>query len=272
MEWRLIDTEINDAFYNMAVDEAIMKIHKQEKVPPTIRFYRWSPPALSLGYFQQFHKVVDEKKCRKYNVDAVRRLTGGRTILHDNELTYSITIAEKTGYLPEDILESYNIISRGIVRGFNLLDIDVNLKQLDKSKKKPEGFSAACFDAPSWYEVVADGKKLVGSAQTRKKGIILQHGSIPFTLNEDKLFSVLKFSNDRVRERMKNIFLNKATSVLQQTDSSLSFDELKKSLIKGWEQVFSIKLQPGTLLPEEENLVEELIENKYNTRQWNQKR
>src|SRR6056297_4199709 len=110
-EWRFLDTGTNDAFYNMAVDEALMKSCRAKKSPPVIRFYRWSPPGLSLGYNQESAKAVDREECNSKGIDIVRRLTGGRAILHDNELTYSIIVRKDEGFLPESILESYKIIS-----------------------------------------------------------------------------------------------------------------------------------------------------------------
>ncbi len=268
-EWRLIDTGTNNAFYNMAVDEAIMKTCRKGKVPPTIRFYQWSPPGLSLGYFQQLHSEVDCATCKEHGVDIVRRLTGGRAILHDDELTYSIVGRDTEDFLPKSVLESYKVISRGIIKGLQSLGLDVELKPVEKNKKPDRGFSAACFDAPSWYEVVAGGKKLVGSAQTRQKGVILQHGSIPFSLNTDTLFRLLNISDERMRQRLKGRFQKKATSLNQQSGTKLQLKRVKNALRQGWEEVFGIGLKEGQLLPEEEKWIKELIENKYQAEDWN---
>ncbi|MEA2066076.1 MAG: biotin/lipoate A/B protein ligase family protein [Thermotogota bacterium] len=272
MEWRLLDTGSNNAFYNMAVDEAVMNAHRIGLVPPTVRFYQWSSPALSLGYFQQAEKEVDAEYCKENNIDIVRRLTGGRAILHDDELTYSIVIGEKTDFLPNNILESYKIISEGIINGLNSLGLAAELKLAKRKKKAPSGFSAACFDAPSLNEVVVAEKKLVGSAQTRQKGVILQHGSIPITINADQLYRTLKMPGQRVRERMKKRFLKKATAVNQESDKKIEITDLKKAIKKGWEKRFGIKLITGELIDEEEEWVEKLSKEKYNCYNWIYKR
>ncbi|MFW5986001.1 MAG: lipoate--protein ligase family protein [Halanaerobiales bacterium] len=271
-EWRLIDSGISDAYYNMALDEAVMKAHRQNLVPPTIRFYGWSPPGLTLGYFQQIDREVDREACTRYNIDIVRRLTGGRAILHDDELTYSIITTNDEKYLPSGILDSYKIISKGIINGLKNIGLKVELKPVEKGKKAGTGFSPACFDAPSWYEVVADGKKLVGSAQTRQQGIVLQHGSIPFTLDEDLLFSILKTGSDRVKERLKEKFRRKATAVNYQSDKKPDIQTVKNAIRHGWEKVFSVKITEDELLPEEKKWAQELKVNKYATEDWNARR
>lgn len=272
MEWRFLDSGVNNAYYNMSVDEAVMESHRAGLVPPTIRFYQWSPPGLTLGYFQRIEEVVDENACEENDIDIVRRLTGGRAILHDDELTYSLIIDEKYDYLPKSILESYKIISGGIVSAIQSLGLEVKLKAVEKNKKTPKGFSSACFDAPSWYEVVFGDKKLVGSAQTRKKGIILQHGSIPFSIDVDTLYQVLKTSSDRVKVKMKKLFLNQATALDWETSFNLGYEELKSALIKAWQNRFDIELKPGKLISREKELIDKLIKDKYRSRSWNYKR
>ncbi|MCL4441628.1 MAG: octanoyltransferase, partial [Firmicutes bacterium] len=137
----------------MAVDEAIMLAVAGGQVPPTIRFYRWSPPAISLGYFQSLEKEVDIVACEKAGVDVVRRLTGGRAVLHQDELTYSLVAPENNEKVAGSILESYLSISRGLVRGLNALGVEAELAE---GKKHAEFGSAACFDAPSWYEMAVE--------------------------------------------------------------------------------------------------------------------
>ncbi len=268
-EWRLLDTRVNDAFYNMAVDEALMKSCRNYKSPPVVRFYRWSPPGLSLGYNQEFTKEVDREACNLRGVDVVRRLTGGRAILHDDELTYSIIVRKDDGILPEGILESYKVISKGIIKGLKNTGLNAELKAIERGKKSPKGFSAACFDAPSWYEVIVGNKKLVGSAQTRQKGVILQHGSIPFSLDADMLFSILNIRDTEVRNRLKRRFMQKATAINQELGYKVNLNVFKESLKSGWEKVFAINLKNSELLPRERKWVIELMENKYRTEEWN---
>ena len=166
MNWRLLNTSYNTAPMNMAIDEALLA-----SKTPVLRFYRWKPSALSLGYFQSI-KDIDIKACKKHNVDIVRRITGGKTVLHDNELTYSIIIDENK--MPKSIIDSYKIISKGILIALKNIGLKPEMKEAINKKTT----SAICFNEPSYYEIIVNNKKIVGSAQTRKQGKLLQHGSI----------------------------------------------------------------------------------------------
>lgn len=271
--WRKVITEPKDGYTNMAIDEAIMIAHRQGKVPPTIRFYRWQPPALSLGYFQQAEKEVDLTSCEKKGIDVVRRLTGGRAILHDKELTYSITVEESAGVLSSSVVESYKQISRGLAAGLQNLNITAVLKPREKQQKAPRGKSSACFDAPSWYEVVVEGKKLIGSAQTRKKGTILQHGSLPFSLDSKKLFELFNFTSEKQREKMRKFYSLKATAIDQCCDRNISFGELTAALARGVTDSLEIELAEAEELSQhEKKLAKELKADKYRSKDWNFKR
>ncbi len=269
--WRLIKTETNDGFYNMAIDEAIMRNHQEKKVPPTIRFYSWNPAALSLGYFQKLEKEIDQEACQNAGIDIVRRLTGGRAILHDKELTYSITIREDYNLLSNSIVTSYKEISQGLVNGLNLLEIPAELKPMERGKKSPKGNSAACFDAPSWYEVILENKKLIGSAQTRKKGTILQHGSLPYEIDPKKTFKLFNYSNEKQRKRARRIFSAKSTS-LRAAGFNVDEEELQQALIKGLSKNLSFNYSLENLTAEELKLADKLRKQKYSKDKWNKKR
>lgn len=272
-KWRKIITEKADGYYNMAVDEAIMIAHREEKVPPTLRFYRWQPPALSLGYFQKLQEEVDAEKCREKGIDIVRRLTGGRAILHDKELTYSININESLDILSGSVVESYKQISQGLVAGLKRLNIAAELKPREKNKKAPQGKSSACFDAPSWYEVVVEGKKLIGSAQTRKKGTVLQHGSLPFSYNSEEIFELFNFSSEKRREKMRRFYALKATSLNQCCSKKISFQKLSEALAEGVAECLEIKLSRAkNLTSYEQELAQKLQEEKYSSKEWNYKK
>ena len=269
--WRLIKTKTNDGFYNMAIDEAIMRNHQEKKVPPTIRFYSWNPAALSLGYFQNLEKEIDQEACQNAGIDIVRRLTGGRAILHDKELTYSITIREDYNLLSNSIVTSYKEISQGLVNGLNLLEIPAELKPMERGKKSPKGNSAACFDAPSWYEVILENKKLIGSAQTRKKGTILQHGSLPYEIDPKKTFKLFNYSNEKQRKRARRIFSAKSTS-LRAAGFNVDEKELQQALIKGLSKNLSFNYSLENLTAEELKLADKLRKQKYSKDKWNKKR
>jgi len=270
-KWRLITNKKSNAYYNMAVDESIMKFHSQMKVPPTLRFYSWDRPALSLGYFQKAKKEIDYNKCSELGINLVRRLTGGRAILHDQELTYSIILREDYNLLSDSIEKSYQQISIGLVRGLQSLGIPAELKAVEKGKKAPSGHSAACFDAPSWYEVVLDNKKLIGSAQRRNKGTILQHGSLPIEIDAEKIFNLLNYNSENERRKAKMIFTAKSTS-LKKAGYNFSHFELEKALTLGLIKSLGIEIERGSLTKEERELAEKLAEEKYSEKNWIYKR
>ena len=270
-KWRLIDNSTHNGFYNMAVDEAIMILHSKNKVPPTLRFYSWEPAALSLGYFQKARAEIDYQQCQNQGIDLVRRLTGGRAILHDQELTYSLIIREDYNLLADSIEKSYQQISRGLVKGLQKSGIPAELKAVEKGKKAPSGHSAACFDAPSWYEVILDKKKLIGSAQRRNKGTILQHGSLPIAIDSKKIFNLLKYSSDQQRKKARRIFTARSIS-LEQAGYNLNKQELEKALVQGLTESLNIEFEKDKLTQTEKKLAKKLVSEKYKTQKWNFKR
>jgi len=180
MKIRFIDTKSNNAYMNMAIDEALLTSKH-----PVLRFYTWKPAALSIGYFQKT-KLLDKKNIKKHKVDLVRRLTGGNAVLHDKELTYSFIIDEKL--MPKSIISSYKKISSGLLQGL----MNINLKPTLNTKVKKQEKSPVCFNDPSWYEILVNKKKIIGSAQKRINKKILQHGSILLNINTKKYLSLFK--------------------------------------------------------------------------------
>ena len=174
--WRLLNTQHLDGATNMAIDEAISRAVKADLVPPTLRFFGWQPACLSLGQAQPGGDV-DQAACRSAGVDVVRRPTGGRAILHTDELTYSVIAPEREPRVAGTIVESYKRLSEGLLNGLML--IGVPTRQVERPDERDRDQGPVCFEVPSNYEIVFDGKKLVGSAQMRKAGVVLQHGTIP---------------------------------------------------------------------------------------------
>lgn len=271
MEWRLIKDSYHTGFMNMAIDEAIMIAHREGLVPPTIRFYQWSPPAVSLGYFQDLQKEIDVDVCQDMGIDIVRRPTGGKAVLHDKELTYSFIIRENHPLVNNSILETYKKISGGMIRGLSYIGVTAELVPLrEKSEIHHSDFKSICFSVPSQYEVQVEGKKIVGSAQVRKREIVLQHGSLLIELEKDKLFSVFNFPSVQIRERFKTRF--NATSLEEILKRKINFSELSEILPRGFEKEFGVRLLEGKLTEEEEKISKELLENKYLTYEWNYER
>lgn len=288
MKWRLLRTGYNSGAWNMAVDEAIM-IHVAKKaVPPTFRLYGWRPPTLSLGRLQSYQRDVDSDNCRSLGVDVVRRPTGGRAVLHDNEVTYSLIISEDDPFLPPNLRDSFYLATDGIVKGLAVLGIEAEIqgrqfagglaKACRSELRGEQGAgqavqSGACFDSPSWYEVVADNKKLVGSAQARLNGVFLQHGSILIALDADKVCHVLQYDSPDARAHASTQLLEHATSIEAILGRSVSFAEVEEAVILGMrEHIGPIELVEGKLLPEELSSAEDLISRKYAADAWTKRR
>lgn len=273
--WRFIDSGRRDPAFNMALDEALLFWHSENKIPPTIRFYGWNPPTLSVGYFQNIEKEINLDAVKKHGLGFVRRPTGGRGVLHDQELTYSVIVSEEHPEMPKTVTEAYRVISEGILEGFRELELDAYfaIPRTEKEKqslKNPR--SSVCFDAPSWYELVVEGRKVAGSAQTRQKGVILQHGSILLDLDEDKLFDLFIYKNDRLRERMQRNFKQKAIAINELTKEKVTIEEASEAFKKGFEKGLNIHLEPYELTEEETEFVEDLARTKYATDEWNYRR
>ncbi|AAU24139.1 biotin/lipoate A/B protein ligase family protein [Bacillus licheniformis] len=273
--WRFIDSGRRDPAFNMALDEALLFWHSENKIPPTIRFYGWNPPTLSVGYFQNIEKEINLDAVKKHGLGFVRRPTGGRGVLHDQELTYSVIVSEEHPEMPKTVTEAYRVISEGILEGFRELELDAYfaIPRTEKEKqslKNPR--SSVCFDAPSWYELVVEGRKVAGSAQTRQKGVILQHGSILLDLDEDKLFDLFIYKNDRLRERMQRNFKQKAVAINELTKEKVTIEEASEAFKKGFEKGLNIHLEPYELTEEETEFVEDLARTKYATDEWNYRR
>ncbi|MEH7111897.1 biotin/lipoate A/B protein ligase family protein [Neobacillus niacini] len=273
--WRFIDSGNSSPAFNMALDEALLDWHSEGKIPPVIRFYGWEPASLSIGYFQKVEKEIDLEAVKAHGLGFVRRPTGGRGVLHDHELTYSVIVSEDHPEMPKTVTEAYRVISEGILKGFHQLGLEAYfaVPKTDEERsalKNPR--SAVCFDAPSWYELVVEGRKVAGSAQTRQKGVILQHGAILLDLDEDKLFSLFKYPNERVKERMKSAFKNKAVAINDISPRRITLEEAKEAFYKGFAEGLNIELESYQLTEEELEYVNKIAKERYENDEWNFKR
>ena len=273
--WRFIDSGNHSPSFNMALDEALLEWHGKGEFPPIIRFYGWNPPTLSIGYFQKVEKEINMNAVKELGLGFVRRPTGGRGVLHDEELTYSVIVSENHPKMPKSVTEAYRVISEGILKGFHLLGLDAYFaiprsEEQKSTLKNPR--SAVCFDAPSWYELVVEGRKVAGSAQTRQQGVILQHGSILLDLDEDKLFQLFNYSNERVKERMQKSFKEKAVAINSLTDNRITIDMAKDAFKKGFADGLGIQLEDYQLSLEELDYVNKIAKEKYESDDWNFRR
>lgn len=270
--WRFIDSGLNDPAVNMAIDEAMLILHSQGQVPPTVRFYGWDPPTLSIGYFQKVDKEINMEGVERHGLGFVRRMTGGRAVLHDQELTYSVVVSEDYPGMPSSVTEAYRVISLGLLYGFRNIGLDAYFSTPETEEQKAvltNPRSAVCFDASSWYELVVEGRKVAGSAQTRQKGVILQHGAILMDVDEEMLFDVIQFPSERVRQRLRENFSKKAVAINQLLSTPVSIDEVKQAFYAGFEHGFNIQLAEDDLTEEEKKLIAELVRTKYGHDDWN---
>lgn len=271
-DWYFINSGHNSPAFNMAMDEALLDWHSEGLIPPVIRFYGWNPATLSVGYFQRVEKEIDMEQVSALGLGFVRRPTGGRGVLHEHELTYSVIVSEDYPEMPETVTEAYRVISGGLLQGFKNLGLDAYFSVPDTDEKradlkKPK--SAVCFDAPSWYEMVVEGKKVAGSAQTRQKGVILQHGAILLDLDAEKLLSVFKFSSPESEEAMRRKIPEKAVAINSLRARPATIEECVDAFKAGFEEALAINLTPYILSEEQLAYIKSIEEKKYGNDEWN---
>ncbi|MFE6167496.1 lipoate--protein ligase family protein [Viridibacillus arvi] len=270
--WYFINSGPCSPAFNMALDEALLHWHSKGLIPPVIRFYEWNPATLSIGYFQRAEKDIDFEQLHKLNVGFVRRPTGGRAVLHEHELTYSIIVNEDYPDMPKTVTEAYRVLSEGLLLGFRNLGLDAYFSIPDSEEKRADlktPKSAVCFDAPSWYELVVEGKKVAGSAQTRQEGVILQHGAILIDLDEEKLISLFKFPSEASKERMRKHLPQKAVAINQLAQKPVDVETCISAFRKGFEDGLDIELVPYTLTKEQIDFVNNLAKTRYESDEWN---
>jgi lipoate-protein ligase A len=266
--WRLLDTGYLDGPSNMAVDEAIQRAHANGEAPPTLRFYRWQPACLSLGYFQGAD-TVDFARLRERGLGFVRRPTGGRAILHDRELTYSVVAHEHDSRVAGGVVESYKRISAGLLAGLLRLGVPAETAPAARGEGRQHSRNAACFDVPSDYELTVDCRKLVGSAQTRKRGVILQHGSLLLEIDCAAIYDLFKLPSEEMRTRLVRDLERRVISLGEALGREVTYEETAAALAAGFAEALAIELVPGELSLHEQELAVYLRATKYSTDAWN---
>ena len=265
--FRLIIDQPADGAWNMAVDEAILEDVMNKEARPTLRLYAWQPECLSLGYSQSIQDV-DLQKLQESGWGIVRRLTGGRAILHADELTYSVIAPTDEPLVAGSLLESYNRIAGGLLAALDLLGLPVEINNhspgLNTNSAGP-----VCFEMPSAYEITLKGKKLIGSAQARRKHGVLQHGSFPLYGDLGRIVKVLNFSDDFQREKAKERLMNRATNVEIVTGKKLDWDEVAKVFVEAFSKKLGLHLEENGLTSKELDRAVELVESKYARQEWN---
>jgi len=254
----------------MAIDEAIFLSCQQGKSLPTIRLYGWTPPAVSLGYFQKAENAINFEACKRRGVDVVKRLSGGRAVLHDKELTYSLICPEGTPPFGKTILETYKTISMCLISALKNLNLDVKWvtsKGKHSSFRHKNDKTVSCFSSPSWYEITVEGKKICGSAQKRGGGTWLQHGAILLEHDVEMLVEVLK--SGKSKQEFMDEICSSTTSINNHLGKKIDFYELKALVLKGFEANLGISLKRGNLTDYEYQLKNQLLKEKYQNKEWN---
>jgi lipoyl(octanoyl) transferase len=262
--WRFIVDSAADGATNMAVDEAILTAVVEGLSPSTLRFYAWSPPCLSVGRNQPLADV-DLSACRRAGVDVVRRPTGGGAILHADELTYSVALLQSDPRATGDVVESYRRLSEGLLAGLHCLGVEA--VQAVGQRERTADRTAICFETPSAYEITAGGRKLVGSAQWRARGGMLQHGTLPLCGDLTRIVACLALP-DAEREVQRQCLRLRAITLEEALGQALPFSEVDQLLAAGFAQALSLTLLSGELTAYERALAAKLRSSRYSAPDW----
>jgi lipoate-protein ligase A len=258
-DWRLLQTEATDGATNMAIDEALWRSRQSGAAPPTLRFFGWDPPTVSLGYGQALDDHVDAGACRRLGVGLVRRPTGGSAIYHDGperELTYSIVATNDDLDLATDLLEAYRWIAKALARGLRALGAPVEIVGIPRARGPAPAF---CFARTGRYEIEIDGRKLVGSAQRRRGRCFLQHGSVLLGADEPRLRALFPTTPDP---------MSSLTTLEAALGRRPTFEDVAGALESAFEAEHGLVLRPGGLSDDEAADVERLVGEKYATAAW----
>ena len=232
----------------MGLDEAVIESVAAGISAPTLRFYGWEPRAISLGYFQGIRDEIDIEACERSGIDIVRRITGGGAVFHDAEVTYSIVVPEGHALAPPSILDSYSLICAGIISGLAILGIGAEFAPIN--------------------DIVWRGKKISGNAQTRKKGCLLQHGTVLLRVDVETMFTVLKVPKEKALGKMIDDVKARVTSIADVLHADPGFEEVGSALEKGFSEALDLDLREESPAAAEMQRASELAETKFSTREW----
>lgn len=264
--WRLLITPPARGAWNMAVDEAVLEAVGRDQAPPTLRLFAWEPPCLSLGYAQPIGDV-DLARLQANGWDLVRRPTGGRAVLHTDELTYSVIAPLDEPHVAGTVLESYNRLAQALVEALRLLVLPVEVQEHAPAPAAKDA-NPVCFEVPSTYEITVGGKKLIGSAQARRREGVLQHGSLPLTGDLTRILQVLAFPDEISRLRAVERLRLRATTVEAALGRTVTWDEAARAFAGAFGSTLALDLQPGDLIAQERARAGELVAKKYAHPDW----
>jgi lipoate-protein ligase A len=267
--WRVLTDPPAGGAWNMAVDEAILETVSAADSPPTLRLYRWEPACLSLGYGQRYREV-DEGGLLARGWDVVRRPTGGQAILHTDELTYSVTAPADHPLVAGGVLPSYRRIAAALQRGLEKLAVPA----VARERYAPAGLGKGpvCFETPSDWEITWEGRKLVGSAQVRRRAGVLQHGTIPLYGDLGRITEALSFDSNAEKAEAARRVREQAATVEAALGRRASWEEAAGAVLQGFLECLEVKIHPGELTQTEIAAAHRLETEKYGSPVWTKRR
>lgn len=268
--WRLILSKPLAGAENMALDEAILEAVGAGDSAPTFRLYAWNPPCLSLGFSQKIADV-DKKLLSEQGWDLVRRPTGGRAILHTDELTYSIHAPANYPHLQGDVLSSYRYLSKGLLKGLELMGVETEVQPSRQPTDTDKPDDPVCFLAPSAYEITHGGKKLLGSAQTRRKNSILQHGTLPLTGDIARICEVLVYDDEPTRQQAARQVLDRAATLEYASARIVSWGDAAQAMVEGLASALGIGFTEAPATTAELRRAETLASERYQNSTWTER-
>ncbi len=270
--WRLLITGPAEGAYNMALDEALLD-GAIAGGRPVLRIYAWQPPAVSLGYFQQLDEAIDRAEIARRGFGLVRRPTGGRAILHKDEVTYSVAVRHRDLAAGGSLMGSYRTISRAIEAGLQLLGVAAELAERSGHAKHQtkHNLPTVCFAQPAKVDMVVGSRKIVGSAQTRRAGALLQHGSIPLSIDAREHLAVMPGASSTEAEAGGPQLDELACGIADILGRTPSFEETAQALAAGFAETLAIELQPDQVSAAEDRAARELMAEKYSNAAWTAK-
>jgi lipoate-protein ligase A len=265
--WRLVRSSSGRGAWNMAVDEAVLEACGRGESLPTLRLYSWEPACLSLGYAQPVNDV-DHNALHHHGWDLVRRPTGGRAILHTDELTYAVIGPQHESRLAGSVLESYQVLSKALLEALHRLSIPAQAEEKPVSATGGDPKGPVCFEVPSNYEITVNGKKLIGSAQARRMGAVLQHGSFPLLGDLARIINVLCFPDEVSAKQAAARLHERAITAEEILGQPLDWGIAARAFTEAFRATLNLDLQPGPLSSDEQARAEELVEKKYAHPEW----
>jgi lipoate-protein ligase A len=269
-QWRLIHSPPASGSWNMAVDEALLESVQSGNAPPTLRLYDWQPATLTLGYAQPIRNV-DFAGLEKHGWGLVRRPTGGRAILHADEITYSVVASTSEERVAGGVLESYKRLAQALLRSVEHLEVPAIGKEKSKKVNRSKDPNPICFESPSDYEITVDGKKLLGSAQARRKEGMLQHGSLPLFGDIGRIAYALSFSDEDKRERAAERVRESASNVESAIGRRISWESAADAFAHGFSEALNLELVKVEMTNKEIASAKKWEKTKYANKEWTER-